>query len=387
MNPNRLWHRRDLLKAIAATAIVAPAILSGESAITARRIIKIGYVSPLTGPLAGFGEADRFILGQVRSALAQGLVNGDVTYGVEIIHKDSQSNASRASEVALELIRREKVDLLLAAGTPDTTNPVADQAEAHETLCLTTVAPWQSYFFGRNGNPAKGFTWTYHFFWGLEDVIAAYLTLWSSVETNRVVGGLFPNDGDGNAWGDVRIGFPPSLKEAGFKLVDTGRFEPFVEDFTEQISAFKTARVEIVTGVLPAPDFALFWTQAAKQGLKPKVVTVAKALLFPSSVAALGTRADGLSSEIWWTPNHPIDILKRAKNPDDSASLLEAMKTTDYNSVVGPLKWTGEPVKNITKTPLVAGQWRKMDNIFNLLVCENKTAPEIPVQEKLNLLS
>jgi branched-chain amino acid transport system substrate-binding protein len=387
MNPNRLWHRRDLLKAIAATAIVAPAILSGESAITARRIIKIGYVSPLTGPLAGFGEADRFILGQVRSALAQGLVNGDVTYGVEIIHKDSQSNASRASEVALELIRREKVDLLLAAGTPDTTNPVADQAEAHETLCLTTVAPWQSYFFGRNGNPAKGFTWTYHFFWGLEDVIAAYLTLWSSVETNRVVGGLFPNDGDGNAWGDVRIGFPPSLKEAGFKLVDTGRFEPFVEDFTEQISAFKTARVEIVTGVLPAPDFALFWTQAAKQGLKPKVVTVAKALLFPSSVAALGTRADGLSSEIWWTPNHPIDILKRAKNPDDSASLLEAMKTPDYNSVVGPLKWTGEPVKNVTKTPLVAGQWRKMDNIFNLVVCENKTAPEIPVQEKLNLLS
>ena len=426
MNPNRLWHRRDLLKAIAATAIVAPAILRGETAITARRIIKIGYVSPLTGPLAGFGEADRFILGQVRSALAQGLVNGDVTYRVEIIHKDSQSNASRASEVALELIRREKVDLLLAAGTPDTTNPVADQAEAHETLCLTTVAPWQSYFFGRNGNPAKGFTWTYHFFWGLEDVIAAYLTLWSSVETNRVVGGLFPNDGDGNAWGDVRIGFPPSLKEAGFKLVDTGRFEPFVEDFTEQISAFKTARVEIVTGVLAAPDFALFWTQAAKQGLKPKVVTVAKALLFPSSVAALGTRADGLSSEIWWTPNHPfksgltgqsarelvdayvhatgrpwtqpigfahalfevaIDILKRAKNPDDSASLLEAMKTTDYNSVVGPLKWTGEPVKNVTKTPLVAGQWRKMDNIFNLVVCENKTAPEIPVQEKLNLLS
>ncbi|MFZ3374015.1 MAG: ABC transporter substrate-binding protein, partial [Chthoniobacterales bacterium] len=402
------------------------AILRGETAITARRIIKIGYVSPLTGPLAGFGEADRFILGQVRSALAQGLVNGDVTYGVEIIHKDSQSNASRASEVALELIRREKVDLLLAAGTPDTTNPVADQAEAHETPCLTTVAPWQSYFFGRNGNPAKGFTWTYHFFWGLEDVIAAYLTLWSSVETNRVVGGLFPNDGDGNAWGDVRIGFPPSLKEAGFKLVDTGRFEPFVEDFTEQISAFKTARVEIVTGVLAAPDFALFWTQAAKQGLKPKVVTVAKALLFPSSVAALGTRADGLSSEIWWTPNHPfksgltgqsarelvdayvqatgrpwtqpigfahalfevaIDILKRAKNPDDSASLLEAMKATDYNSVVGPLKWTGEPVKNVTKTPLVAGQWRKMDNIFNLVVCENKTAPEIPVQEKLNLLS
>jgi hypothetical protein len=72
--PNRLWHRRDLLEAIAATAIAAPAILRGETARTAHRIIKIGYVSPLTGPLAGLGEADRFILGQVRSALVQGLV-------------------------------------------------------------------------------------------------------------------------------------------------------------------------------------------------------------------------------------------------------------------------------------------------------------------------
>ncbi len=116
--PNRLWHRRDLLKAIAATAIAAPAILRGETARTTHRIINIGYLSPLTGPLAGFGEADRFILGQVRSALAQGLVNGDLTYQVEIINKDSQSNASRASEVPLELIRREKVDLLLAEVRP-----------------------------------------------------------------------------------------------------------------------------------------------------------------------------------------------------------------------------------------------------------------------------
>ena len=82
-----------------------------------------------------------------------------------------------------------------------------------------------------------------------------------------------------------------------------------------------------------------------------------------------------------------IDIRKRAENLDDSASLLAAMKTTDYNSVVGPLKRTGQPVKNVTKTPLVAGQWRMIDNIFNLVVCENKTAPEIPVQEKLNFLS
>jgi hypothetical protein len=42
--PNRLWHRRDLLEAIAATAIAAPAILRGETARTAHRIIKIDNI-------------------------------------------------------------------------------------------------------------------------------------------------------------------------------------------------------------------------------------------------------------------------------------------------------------------------------------------------------
>ena len=67
---------------------------------------------------------------------------------------------------------------IVASATPDTTNPVADQAEVNEVPCITTNCPWQPYFFGRKGDPAKGFTWTYHFFWGLEDVIGAFLALW-----------------------------------------------------------------------------------------------------------------------------------------------------------------------------------------------------------------
>ena len=166
------------------------------------KTIKVGHVSPKTGPLAGFGEADGFIIEQVNKILKPGLQSGGKTYPVEIISKDSQSTGTRASEVASELILHDKVDLMLAASAPDTTNPVADQAEVNEVPCITTDCPWQPYFFGRNGNPAKGFTWTYHFFWGLEDVIAAFLPMWDGAPTNKVVGGLFPNDADGNAWGD-----------------------------------------------------------------------------------------------------------------------------------------------------------------------------------------
>ena len=157
----------------------------------------------------------------------------------------------------------------------------------------------------------------------------------------------------------------------------------------------------------------------------PKVVTVGKALLFPASVAALGSRADGLSTEIWWSPSHPfksgltgksakelcgayehstgrpwtqpigfqhalfevaIDVLKRAKNLGEPASILEAIVATDYHSVVGPIKWSSKPVKNVSKTPLVAGQWRKRDTGFELNICEDATAPNIKAQDKLRLL-
>src|SRR5215468_3585281 len=181
--------RRTLVKA-GLGAVAAPAVLRIIPAHAQSRTIKIGHVSPRTGPLAGFGEADNFIIEQVRGILSSGISSGGKTYPVQIITKDSQSNANRASEVASELILGDKVDLIIAAATPDTTNPVADQAEINEVPCITTNCPWQPYFFGRKGDPAKGFTWTYHFFWGLEDVIGAFLALWDSAATNKVVGGL-----------------------------------------------------------------------------------------------------------------------------------------------------------------------------------------------------
>ena len=279
--------RRTLVKS-GLGAIAAPAVLRVLPAEAQSQVIKIGHVSPKTGPLAGFGEADTFILEQVRGILSKGLSNDGKTYKVEIISKDSQSSGSRAAEVASELILGDKVNLIVGSATPDTTNPVSDQAEVNEVPCITTNCPWQPYFFGRKGDPKKGFTWTYHFFWGLEDVIGSFLALWDTLPTNKVVGGLFPNDADGNAWGDPKLGLPPALAAAGYKLLDPGRYQLMNNDFTSQISAFKAAGAEIVTGNMIPPDFATFWSQAAQQGFKPKIVTIGKALLFPSVIELTG---------------------------------------------------------------------------------------------------
>jgi hypothetical protein len=54
---------------------------------------------------------------------------------------------------------------------------------------------------------------------------------------------LFPNDGDGNAWGDTHVGLPPALEKRGYKLVDPGRYQNLSDDFSAQIAAFKKAKL------------------------------------------------------------------------------------------------------------------------------------------------
>ena len=137
-------------------------------------------------------------------------------------------------------------------------------------------------------------------------MIAVFTNMWGSSTTNKSVGGLFPNDGDGNAWGDKQVGFPPVLDKLGYKLTDPGRYQNLTDNFTAQITAFKRDNCEIVTGVVLPPDFTTFWNQASQQGFKPKIASVGKALLFPVAVEALGRNGNNLSTEVWWSPSHPF---------------------------------------------------------------------------------
>lgn len=417
------FNRRQTLK-MSAAVVAAPAVLASTAA-RAETTFKIGLVSPLTGPLAGFGEAQDWIIAGIQKSM-DGLTNNGAPVKIELITKDSQSNPNRAAEVAADLINKDQVNLIITKDTPDTTNPVADQAELNGIPCISTNCPWQPWFFGRGGDPAKGFTSTYHFFWGLEDIIANFVGIWDQSGVAKKVGGLFPNDADGNAWGDKEHGLPGPLKAAGYDLVDPGRYQPLNNNFSSQIAAFKAAGVEIVTGVMIPPDFATFWSQAAQQGFNPKVVTIGKALLFPASVDALGDRGDGLTTEVWWAPSYPfkssltgesakdladsyvkasgkpwtstlgfshaifevaLDVIKRTKDLASPAAIIESINATDLQTIVGPVNWKGGPVPNVTKTPLAGGQWQRNNGKLELVITTNVQHPDIPVGGKLKLLS
>ncbi len=436
---NDTFTRRTFIKSSAASGVALAAGPVFAPAVQAQaRPIKLGYVSPQTGPLAAFAEADNFVLGQFRQATKSGFKVGNATRPIEVLVRDSQSNPNRAAEVAKDLIVRDKIDLMLVASTPETTNPVCTQCEIEEVACVSTKAPWQPWFIGQQAYPGGGprawkpFNYVYHYFWGLEDIIAVFTNLWNQVSTNKSVGGLFPNDGDGNAWGDKQVGFPPALEKQGFKLTDPGRYQNLTDNFSAQITAFKNARCELLTGVVLPPDFTTFWKQSLQQGYKPKVASVGKAILFPVAVEALGRDGHNLSSEVWWSPNHPFkssltgqsarqladaytaatkkqwtqpigfihslfevatNVLQRTSEIGNAKATVQAIAATNLDTVVGKVQWNGAGLppfaaKNVTKTPLVGGQWRVRDgNKYDIVITDNKTAPNIPVGGKMEAIT
>ena len=421
--------RRSLLKASAATGLALAGSRLATPALAQGAKIRLGYVSPQTGPLAGFAESDAY---NIKAFLAS-----EAGKNFDVIVKDSQSNPNRAAEVAKNLIVDDEINLMLVGSTPENTNPVATTCEAEGVPVISTMAPWQPWFIGQQGNPGdpsswKPFKFAYHYFWGLEDIIAVYTGMWKQLSTNGKVGGLFPNDADGNAWGDPKNGLKPGLDAAGFSLSDPGRYQNLSDDFTAQVNAFKAAGAEIVTGVVIPPDFTTFSNQARQQGFKPKAVTVAKAILFPQSVETLGDAGHNLSSEVWWSASHPFkssvtgqssadlaadftaktgrpwtqpigfvhslfevaaNVMGRVSDPGNAEAIAAAIAATDMTTVVGKVSWSGAGLppfaaKNVCKTPLVGGQWRKKaGGGFDLVIVENATASEIPTAGKMEALA
>jgi branched-chain amino acid transport system substrate-binding protein len=421
--------RRRLLRRAGAAGLalgLAPYVATTR-AYASTRTIKIGWVAPLTGPLASFGEANKYTVTQMQKLFGKGIRSGKNTFPVQILLRDSQSNANRGASVAQSLILDDNVDLMLVSSTPITTNPVSDVCEANGMPCIVTDVPWQAWFFGRKGDPAKPFKWTYQFFWGLEDIIGVFVDMWGQIKTNKVVGAIYPNDPDGNAWGDKKNGFPPPLHKAGYTLIDPGRYPEPNDDFSSQIAKFKKAKAQIVSGVPLPPDGVTFLKQSLQQGLRPVAATIARAFLFPSDIEALGKLGDGVSTELWWHPGSPYksslthqtaaavaaqwtkqtkkqwtqpigsshalfevaaNVLARTADIDDKESIAAAIKSTDLNTVFGRVTWKGgkaqNPVANVSKTKLAGAQWRKGKKYpYEITVVSNREIPALKRQGKL----
>lgn len=417
--------RRTLLQG--AGAVAGSFVLGTKHAFAqSSETLKIGFISPISGPLGGFGQTDGYVLEKAREALAKGVTINGKAYAVEILDRDTQSDPSRAGQLARDLINNDAVDIMIAVSTPETINPVADACESAKVPCISTVMPWEAWYFGRGAKPGEPspFRYGFHFGFGVDEFFRCYASQWKLIETNKKVGVMYPNDADGNA---VRALLAPKLAEAGFEIVDPGAYETGTTDFSQQIQVFRDADVEIFNTFPIPPDFAAFWRQAAQQGLHRqfKIVQTAKTGLFPSDIEALGALGNNISSAAYWHRDFPytspvtglngvqlcdgyeaatgrqwtqqlgatlsaIDVgmaaLAAVSDPKDKEAIADAMPKLKADSILGVVDFTSGPVKNVASGPIIGTQWKPTEGgkfQFDYVVTENATDPKVPVSAKL----
>ena len=281
--------------------------------------------------------------------------------------------------------------------------------------CVTNDDPLESYFFGRKGDPKKGFEWTYNFFFNGASAIGVNLKTWARVKTNKKLGVMWANDDDGRVFEHV---MPPVINGAGFTIIDPSRFDLPVSDCTPEIMKFKSEGAEIV---FPRSEFHGFLEPMRPARLQAEsrdrrqsqrvpaghvsvrrprhqhgdrglVVALSSLFVEPDQTklgrtrrrlrkghqpaGVDGTRLPPFVLEV------PIAALKMTQKLDDPASIRDAVRDNAFQTIVGSVDFKKGPFPNTALTQLVAGQWRKSKDKrwpLELVIVDNQLAPNIPV--------
>lgn len=381
-----------------------------------KNVIKIGYVNPTTGALAGNGEGCDWVVKQIEEYVAENpiKVNGEEKE-LQIIVYDSESDANKCSEMTQKLIEEDNVDMIIAIQTPNTVIPVAEVAERYEVPCIATQSPIDPL-----ANSREEFNWTYNAFYTLDDVYESQKALWTKAgcgpETGAKVGLLFANDADGTAWHDI---FTKRLAEDDYTVVDPGQYPSGTTDFTNIANTFKTEEIDVIAGTNIPPDFMNSYNAIISAGVEVECITMGKCCLLESDVNALGDLADGIMTQVWWAPTNPYvsdltgvsceeldkqyaqdhegrtmpqpaayayEALELAVHTFNSTKSLDkedirdAIAGLEVNTITGPIKYD-KKMKGLTysETVLCGGQWQRIDGELKLKVIDNSLYPEIPL--------
>lgn len=411
--------RREFIKRASCTAgalgvsTAFPRLLKRAHAASKDHIL-VGRPLPLTGPVAAFTESTPWLDDR---AVAEINRDGGIyikEYGKKLPIKvkilDTESNPTKAGELASRLILKDKIDVMYVSATPATVSPVAGVCERFRVPSVSTMMPAEMFLHGGK------YEWCFNASMSVADFLAAFIEAWDQVETNKVVGLCAQNDPDGIAWAE---GARSALGPRGYKLIDLGRFPVGTNDYTTQINGWKTGNVEILFANMSPPDFTTMWRQCHRNGFIPKVCTAGRAGLFSSAMEAIGGDLGvGVTSEAVWLPAYPFkssltgetakefseayekasgkqwsqplggcysgyeilaDALRRAQTLEKEA-LRKALGDTDLETLQGPIKFTKE---NIAVSPSGCLQWVKGKKFpFEAVLVANGNYQNLPVQGK-----
>ncbi|CAG1006838.1 MAG: ABC transporter substrate-binding protein [Rhizobiaceae bacterium] len=427
MSTNFTWpraNRRQIIKGVAAGA--SAAVFGFPNIVRAATdTIRIGYIDQITGIRANFGETAPWVVEQVQNHLKDGIEIGGKKWAVEILVRDSQSDVNRMGSLGNELVLRENVDLLLVAD--GLAAPALEICDQNGTPAVSTILQWEPFYASRGSGPDKGYPWSFLFFWSGADIIRNYIGMWKASGIDPVVGTFYEDNDFGRGFSG---GMTAELAANGFKEVPGGLFKEQVDDFSNQVAAFRDGGAKIVTGLVFPQHFATFWGQAKQAGLSLEAATIAAAFVFPSGVEVLGDQGAGMSTEIWFNNELPfkssltgqsahdfcaayeastgkqwaqpmgyhhavwevgLAALKASGDPKNRAAVRDAIAGLDLDTMVGKVDFKNSTMKSVANTWVTMGQWHRAREgskfPYELFVTNNVTAPHVPIQKEFMPLS
>ncbi len=291
----RLISRRDVLIAVAASAVVGPA-----RALPGERVARIGALYPLTGPSATSGRDARagvelaldVVHGRVEVPWLPRLVNARLDY----VFVDHQGKPEIGQAEAERLITQEKVAALQGAFHSSVVATSSQVAERLGLPYLCDIATSPSlhrrgfqWFFRTSPHDA---TFAENFFAFLDD-----LRTKRGVETRRVA--IVTEDtlyGSDVAKIDLQL-----AREKGYDVVASFSYRANATDLSSEVLRLKAARPEVVFHAAYTTDAILFMKTYRQLDFMPKaLIAHGSGFLDPAFRRAIGRDADYIFSwEIW----------------------------------------------------------------------------------------
>ena len=292
---------------------------------------------------------------------------------------------------------------MLASSTPEIVNPVADACEAAGVPCISTVLPWEAWYFGRGAKPrttrppSSSPTTSAS---ASRTSRPPTSTRGTPLKTNKNVGVMWPNDADGNA---IRAALRPAAEEGRLHDRRPGRLQ---RRHQRLLGADREVQAEELRDLQHVPDPA---RTSPPSGGRPRS-RATRPIRSPRSRRPAcsrrrsrrsATSAYDLASGAYWTPTFPYKLVadevdarssppateadRQAVEPAARAepgavrrrhgraegqrrtrrtrrAVANAIATLKVDTPLGHLDWAKGPVPNVVATPIIGGQWVKAPN-------------------------
>ena len=223
---------------------------SEESNVSTEETIKLGYIGPLTGGAASYGEDEQRIIDMW---LENNPTIADKN--IEIIYEDGQCDSTEASKAAQKLINIDKVNFILGGVCSDETEAILPVAETTNTLVFssTSTSPklsGASPVFLRNTANDSDTT----------SVMAEYIS-----ENFSNVAIIAQNSSFAEGYSTEII---PKLQDSGVEIVVEEYFNEGTTDFKTVLQKVKDSEATALLNIAGGPtEAALINKQAFELGL------------------------------------------------------------------------------------------------------------------------